>query len=321
MSSNKDLIIVKDLRKYFNRNSGFLSSKKEMVKAVDGINFTIKEKETIGLVGESGCGKTTTGKLLIRLIEPTSGNVFYKDENIFTLKKNRLRELRRKMQFIFQDPYSSLNPRMKAGNVIGEGLKVHKILTMKERRKRVEELLVLVGLRPQDIQRYPHEFSGGQRQRIGIARAISLNPSFLIADEPISALDVSIQAQILNLLLDLKERFRITLLFISHDLHAVKFISDRIIVMYKGKIVEMASCEEIFRNPVHPYTKFLLSAVLQVNPEKRERKNILHEPAKEVSSTGCSFFNHCKERKSECFEKSPDLIEKVKDHLVACHIV
>ncbi|MDY6862364.1 MAG: oligopeptide/dipeptide ABC transporter ATP-binding protein [Thermodesulfobacteriota bacterium] len=319
MPGSKDLIIINNLKKYFTLDSGFLSSKKEIIKAVDGVSFTIKEKETIGLVGESGCGKTTTGKLLIRLIEPTTGHINYEGEDIFTLTKNRVRELRKKMQFIFQDPYSSLNPRMNVGSIVGEGLKVHKILTTRARRKRVEELLMLVGLRPQDIQRYPHEFSGGQRQRIGIARAISLNPSFLIADEPISALDVSIQAQILNLLLDLKRKLGLTLLFISHDLHAVKFISDRIIVMYKGKIVEIADCEEIFKNPSHPYTRFLLSAVLQIDPGKRKKREIFYEPEKEVFNKGCSFLNYCKEKKDRCYVKHPDLTEKAEGHFVACH--
>jgi len=210
---------------------------------------------------------------------------------------------------------------MKVGNIIGEGLKVHKILPRKERKKRVEELLVMVGLRPQDIDRYPHEFSGGQRQRIGIARAISLNPSFLIADEPISALDVSIQAQILNLILDLKEKLGITLLFISHDLNAVKFISDRIIVMYKGKIVEIADCEELFKTPFHPYTKFLFSSMIHINQEKRKRRDIpIVGLEKEFPKEGCPFLAYCKEKRSECIEKSPDLLEKEKGHFVACYL-
>ncbi len=246
MSQNQFLIKVRDLKKYYYRERIFSSDKKP-TRAVDGISFSIRKGETLGLVGESGCGKTTIGKSILRLIEPTSGQIFFKDQDILSLDRKAMRGLRPFMQFIFQDPYESLNPRMKVGEIVGEGMEVHRFAQGKEKIRRVSDLLEKVGLYPQDAFRYPHEFSGGQRQRIGIARAISLNPELIVADEPVSALDVSIQAQILNLLMDLRDQLGLTYLFISHDLRIVKHISDRIAVMYMGKIVEMANGEVLFR--------------------------------------------------------------------------
>src|SRR3990170_890172 len=243
---NQFLLQVRDLRKYFYRERLF-STEKKPIRAVDGISFSIRKGETLGLVGESGCGKTTAGKSILRLIEPTSGQISFKDQDVLRLDRESLRKLRLHMQFIFQDPYESLNPRMKVGDIVGEGLEIHRIAVGKEKARRVSDLLQRVGLHPQDAVRYPHEFSGGQRQRIGIARAISLNPELIVADEPVSALDVSIQAQILNLLMDLRDQLGLTYLFISHDLRIVKHISDRIAVMYLGKIVEMANGEDLFR--------------------------------------------------------------------------
>ena len=242
------------------------SSDKKPIRAVDGISFSIRKGETLGLVGESGCGKTTAGKSVLRLIEPTSGQILFKDQDILRFDREAMRRLRPRMQFIFQDPYESLNPRMKVGEIVGEGLEVHRLARGVEKARRVSEILEKVGLHAQDTDRYPHEFSGGQRQRIGIARAVSLHPELIVADEPVSALDVSIQAQILNLLMDLRDQFGLTYLFISHDLRIVKHISDRIAVMYMGKIVEMANGEDLFRRPLHPYTQLLLAAIPKLDP-------------------------------------------------------
>lgn len=261
------LLEVKNLRKYFYLPKGVFGASKGVIRAVDGIDFYIRRGETLGLVGESGCGKTTIAKLILGLVEPTSGDVFFERRNIFQLTKGELRRLRPNMQLIFQDPYGSLNPRMNVKSIIAEGLKFYKLKTRKGEEQRVAELLEMVGLKPKDMYRYPHEFSGGQRQRISIARALSVNPKFIIADEPVSALDVSIQAQILNLLMELKETLNLTYLFISHDLMVVKHISDRIAVMHRGKILETAATSDIFQNPSHPYTKTLLTAIPIPDPD------------------------------------------------------
>jgi oligopeptide/dipeptide ABC transporter ATP-binding protein len=294
-----------------------------VIRAVDGIFFAIHKGETLGLVGESGCGKTTAGKSILRLIEPTYGQIFFKGIDILNLNREEMRRLRPAMQFIFQDPYESLNPRMRVEDIVGEGLEVHRIAHGREKARRVSEILEKVGLHPQDGTRYPHEFSGGQRQRIGIARAISLNPEFIVADEPVSALDVSIQAQILNLLMDLRDQLNLTYLFISHDLRIVKHISDRIAVMYRGKIVEMASGEDLFNRPLHPYTRLLLQAIPQVDHSKSRIEEVL---VKEDSSLvdpnqGCKFKSRCPRLKEICILEEPFLLNEGNDHFVACHFV
>ncbi len=321
MLQNQSLLQVRDLKKYFYRG-GIFSTDKKPVRAVDGISFSIRKGETLGLVGESGCGKTTAGKLILRLIEPTSGQIIFDGKDLLTLDREEMRGLRPRMQFIFQDPFDSLNPRMKVAEIVGEGLEVHGLAKGKEKFHRVSELLEKVGLHPQDANRYPHEFSGGQRQRIGIARAISLNPELIVADEPVSALDVSIQAQILNLLMDLRDQLQLTYLFISHDLRIVKHLSNRIAVMYMGKIVEMASGEELFQNPLHPYTKLLLSAIPKLDPNKRISDILMKEEDPFLISieSKCRFLPRCPHRTKRCEEEEPLLLDKGDDHLVACHL-
>ena len=315
------LLQVRDLKKYFYREKLF-SSDKEPIRAVDGISFSIPKGETLGLVGESGCGKTTAGKSILRLIEPTSGHIFFKGQDILRADRESMRKLRPFMQFIFQDPYESLNPRMKVGEIVGEGLEVHRIAQGKEKSRRVSELLEHVGLHPQDAFRYPHEFSGGQRQRIGIARAVSLHPDLIVADEPVSALDVSIQAQILNLLMDLRDQLGLTYLFISHDLRIVKHISDRIAVMYMGKIVEMAFGEDLFRRPLHPYTQLLLKAIPKLDPAQRSEEAFAkEEPRILPSQKGCLFQPRCPHSKEKCQSDEPLLLDEGEAHLVACHFV
>jgi oligopeptide/dipeptide ABC transporter ATP-binding protein len=321
MVQNGYLLQVQNLKKYFFKEKLF-SSDKEPIRAVDGISFSIRKGETLGLVGESGCGKTTAGKATLRLIEPTSGEIVFKDQNILHLDREAMRKLRPHMQFIFQDPYESLNPRMKVGEIVGEGLEVHKIARGKEKVERVSDILQKVGLHPQDGERYPHEFSGGQRQRIGIARAISLNPELIVADEPVSALDVSIQAQILNLLMDLRDQLGLTYLFISHDLRVVKHISDRIAVMYLGKIVEMANGEDLFRRSLHPYTQLLLAAIPKLQPFKKEEKALMKEEHRPLPSyQGCLFQPRCPHSKEKCQIEEPFLLDEGEAHLVACHFV
>jgi oligopeptide/dipeptide ABC transporter ATP-binding protein len=323
MDNAKDqyLIQVRDLKKYFYREKLF-SSDKEPIRAVDGISFSIPKGETLGLVGESGCGKTTAGKSILRLIEPTSGHIFFKGQDILRADRESMRKLRPFMQFIFQDPYESLNPRMKVGEIVGEGLEVHGIAQGKEKSRRVSELLEHVGLHPQDAFRYPHEFSGGQRQRIGIARAVSLHPDLIVADEPVSALDVSIQAQILNLLMDLRDQLGLTYLFISHDLRIVKHISDRIAVMYMGKIVEMAFGEDLFRRPLHPYTQLFLKAIPKMDPAQRSEEAFAkEEPRILPSQRGCLFQPRCPHSKEKCQSEEPLLLDEGEAHLVACHFV
>src|SRR5689334_22002507 len=255
------ILEIQDLKKHFPVGEGLFSRNKGAVKAVDGVTLRVEEGETLGIVGESGCGKSTLGRTILRLIEPTSGEIFFQGKNLVTMPQRELRDMRRQMQIIFQDPYASLNPRMRVGDIVGEGLEIHKLAKGKAKRERVMELLQQVGLRPDHYGRYPHEFSGGQRQRIGIARALAVNPKFIVADEPVSSLDVSIQAQIINLLSDLKQKMGLTYLFVAHDLSVVEHLSDRVAVMYLGKIVELSGSLELYANPRHPYTVSLLSAI------------------------------------------------------------
>jgi oligopeptide/dipeptide ABC transporter ATP-binding protein len=320
MTQNNFLIQVRDLKKYYYRERIFSSDKKP-IRAVDGISFSIRKGETLGLVGESGCGKTTLGKSILRLIEPTSGQILFKTQDILGFDRKAMRRLRPYMQFIFQDPYESLNPRMKVGEIVGEGIKVHRIAQGEEKARRVSDLLEKVGLHPQDALRYPHEFSGGQRQRIGIARAISLSPELIVADEPVSALDVSIQAQILNLLMDLRDQLGLTYLFISHDLRIVKHISDRIAVMYMGKMVETAHGEDLFHRPLHPYTQILLTAIPKLVPQKRKETPVKEEHRPIPSEGGCVFQSRCPHPRERCRIEEPLLLDEGDDHFVACHFI
>ena len=322
---NDDVLLgVKDLKMYFPVSSGMLFQRTTAyVKAVDGISFTVRRGETLGLVGESGCGKTTTGRCILQLYKPTAGQVIFEGQDLTQLKTKQMRAMRREMQVIFQDPYSSLNPRMTAGNIIGEPLIVHGLVKGKaEYREKVADLLQNVGLNPYMSDRFPHEFSGGQRQRIGVARALSVSPKFIVADEPVSALDVSIQAQIINLLEDLQAQFNLTYLFIAHDLSVVRHISDRVGVMYLGHIVEMAERNEIYRNPIHPYTKALLSAVPIPDPvldAQRERVMLTGEvPSPLNPPSGCVFHPRCPVANDECSTVTPELREMGPEHQAAC---
>ena len=322
---SEDIILeVKNLKMYFPVGSGFLSRKPVgYVKAVDDVSFTVKRGETLGLVGESGCGKTTTGRCILQLYKPTAGQVIFDGQDLTSMNTKTMRGMRREMQVIFQDPYSSLNPRMTAGNIIGEPLIVHGLVANKtEYRNKVADLLTNVGLNPYMADRFPHEFSGGQRQRIGVARALSVSPKFIVADEPVSALDVSIQAQIINLLEDLQEQFNLTYLFIAHDLSVVRHISDRVGVMYLGHLVEMAERNEIYRNPIHPYTKALLSAVPIPDPvldAQRERVLLTGEvPSPLNPPSGCVFHPRCPAANDTCSEYFPELREVETDHYSAC---
>ncbi len=321
------LLEVNDLKKHFAISKGFLRGKTVgHVKAVDGVSFFICEGETLGLVGESGCGKTTTGRLILRAYEPTGGDVWFDDRslgkvNVARLDKQQLKAVRRNMQIIFQDPYSSLNPRMTLFQIVGEPLLVNKVARGSELQDRVAELLRVVGLRPEYMTRYPHAFSGGQRQRIGVARALALNPQLVVCDEPVSALDVSIQAQTLNLLQDLQEQFGLTYLFVSHDLSVVEHISDRIAVMYVGKLVEHARTEALFRNPLHPYTEALLSSVPKPDPRFRGDPVPLPGDVADPANppTGCYFHPRCSHAKDICTTETPQLRELAKEHFVSCH--
>ena len=320
---NNVLLKVKNLKKYFPVRGGILSKIIGYVQAVDEISFDIKEGETLGLVGESGCGKTTTGRTITRLLEPTAGEVDFEGKDIFKLSKEELRKSRRNIQIIFQDPFGSLNPRMTVGDIVGESLTIHKIVkNKKEKEERVKDLLETVGLNAGHVRRYPHEFSGGQRQRIGIARALALNPKLVICDEPVSALDVSIQAQVINLLEDLQEEFKLTYLFIAHDLSVVKHISDRVAVMYLGKIVELTSTYELYDNSQHPYTEALLSAVPIPDPTLNRQRIVLEGdvPSPFNPPKGCRFHPRCKYAKPICSQEEPELIDISGGHYVACHL-
>ena len=323
---SKALVRVDNLKKYFPITRGIVVQRHVGdIKAVDGISFEIREGETLGLVGESGCGKSTTGRTVLQLYRPTAGSVYFEDENLIEMKGEQLRRQRRKMQMIFQDPYASLNPRMTVGNIVGEPLEVHNVASGRERQDRVQELLQLVGLNPYFVNRYPHEFSGGQRQRIGVARALALNPSFIVCDEPISALDVSIQAQVVNLLEDLQEDLGLTYLFIAHDLSMVRHISDRVAVMYLGKIVELTDRDALYSNPQHPYTEALLSAVPIPDPDVEEaRQRIILQgdvPSPANPPAGCNFNTRCPKVMQICYEVDPEFKEIAADHWCACHLV
>jgi len=320
------LVEVKDLKIHFPVTAGFVISRTIAVnKAVDGITFDIKRGETLGLVGESGCGKSTTGRGLLQLYKPTAGHVLFDGQNLNDLKGNALRLMRRRMQMIFQDPYASLNPRMSVRDIVGEPLIIHGIGSTAQRRERVAELMRIVGLNPFYATRFPHEFSGGQRQRIGVARALAVDPDFIVADEPVSALDVSIQAQVINLLEELQEQFGLTFLFIAHDLAVVRHISDRVGVMYLGKMMELADRNEIYENPLHPYTKALLSAVPIPDPvleRKRERIILTGDvPSSLRPPRGCVFHTRCPIAIDECRQEVPEWREISPNHWVACHRV
>jgi len=321
------LLEVNNLKKHFPINKGFVFSKLVgQVKAVDDVSFYIRPGETLGLVGESGCGKTTTGRLIMRAYDPTGGEIWFNDArlgrvNVATLDKQELHQIRMNMQMVFQDPYSSLNPRMTLLQIVGEPLLVNKVAKGSELQDRVAELLKVVGLRPEYMQRYPHAFSGGQRQRIGLARALALNPQLVVCDEPVSALDVSVQAQSLNLLQDLQGEFHLTYLFISHDLSVVEHISDRVVVMYVGKLVEHARTEELFYKPRHPYTEALLSAVPKPDPRKRTTPIVLEGDVADPANppTGCYFHPRCRFCIEKCKTESPELREISPGHFVSCH--
>lgn len=326
MKKDDVLLEVKNLKKYFPITTGIVIQRHVGdVKAVDGISFYVKRGETLGLVGESGCGKTTTGRVILQLEKATAGDVFFEGENLCKISGEKLRKMRKKMQIIFQDPYASLNPRLMVGDIVGEPLFVHNVAKGKKLKKRVRELLEIVGLNPYFITRYPHEFSGGQRQRIGVARALALNPSFIVCDEPISALDVSIQAQIMNLLEDLQDEFDLTYLLIAHDLSVVRHISDRVAVMYLGKLVESTGSVELYKNPQHPYTKALLSAVPIPDPiveEKRKRIILKGDVPSPVNPPkGCNFNTRCPVVMDICYEEEPEYKEISTEHWVACHRV
>jgi peptide/nickel transport system ATP-binding protein len=323
MAAETPLLRVKNLKKYFPIRGGLFSREVARVHAVDDVSFDIVRGETLGLVGESGCGKSTTGRCILRLIEPTAGEVWFGDQNVTTLDKRSLRRLRRDMQIIFQDPYASLNPRMTVGSIIGEALVIHKLAkTRREREDRVVHLLETVGLSSEHLRRYPHEFSGGQRQRIGIARALAVSPKLIVADEPVSALDVSIQAQVINLLEDLQKQFNLTYLFIAHDLSVVEHISTRVAVMYLGKIVEIAPGKELYNNPKHPYTEALLSAVPIPDPAIKRKRIILEGdvPSPIKPPSGCRFHTRCAIRVPSCSENEQVLKEISRGHWVACQV-
>lgn len=319
------LLNVTSLKKYYPIRTGVLgrfSKHQEVVRAVDGLSFDVNRGETFGIVGESGCGKSTAGRSLLRLIEPTEGSIRFDGVELTELGEEAMRKKRREMQIVFQDPYSSLDPRHPVGRILEEPLKVHEIGQAAERKERVRELIDVVGLNPSHIQRYPHQFSGGQRQRIGIARALALQPKLILLDEPVSALDVSIQSQVVNLLQDLQEQFALTYIFIAHDLSVVKHICDRVAVMYLGRIVELADKKELFNNPQHPYTKALLSSVPEPDPfAKKERIVLTGEvPSPSNAPQGCAFHTRCSYAVPVCREERPALLETDSRHFTACHL-
>ncbi|MDX9954996.1 MAG: ATP-binding cassette domain-containing protein [Anaerolineae bacterium] len=326
LTESREVVLrVENLKKYFPIHRGVFQSHVGDVKAVDGISFTVHRGETLGLVGESGCGKTTAGRTIIRLYEPTAGRVDFLGTDMASLKGESLRQIRQKMQMIFQDPYASLNPRMSVLKIVGEPLEVFHIAAGEERKERVAQLLELVGLNPDFMRRYPHEFSGGQRQRIGLARSLALNPDLIICDEPISALDVSIQAQVVNLLEDLQEKLGLTYVFIAHDLSMVRHISNRIAVMYLGKIMELTDRDTLYSNPQHPYTQALLSAVPVPDPvieEKRQRIILEGDlPSPAHPPNGCNINTPSPKAIDTCFEVDPDIVEIAPGHFCACHLV
>jgi len=316
------LLEIRNLKKHFPVGEGLFSRNKGAVKAVDGVSLTVEEGETLGIVGESGCGKSTLGRTILRLVEPTSGEIYFQEKNLLTMSPRELRDTRRQMQIIFQDPYASLNPRMRVGDIVGEGLEIHKLAKGKAKRDRVIELLNQVGLREDHYNRYPHEFSGGQRQRIGIARALAVSPKFIVADEPVSSLDVSIQAQIINLLQELQEKMHLTYFFISHDLRVVEHISHRVAIMYLGKIVEIAKSETIYQDAKHPYTRALLSAVPMPDTSRKKERTILQGdvPSPVHPPSGCTFHPRCAYREAICDQIEPPLDFAGNGHGVSCHV-
>lgn len=320
----ENLLEVKNLKKYFPVKAGIFKKTVAHVKAVDDISFAVEEGETLGLVGESGCGKSTTGRTILRLLEATAGEVIFEGKNVMDLDKKEMRAIRRDMQIIFQDPYASLNPRMTVADIVGEPLDIHNLAKNKqERNEKVREILENVGLGAEYMHRYPHEFSGGQRQRIGVARALAVDPKLIIADEPVSALDVSVQAQVVNLLQDLQKEYGLTYLFIAHDLSVVKHISDRVAVMYLGKIVELTDKHELYTNPKHPYTQSLLSAIPEADPKKKKDRIVLEGdvPSPVDPPSGCRFHPRCPKAFEPCSVKEPEFKEYGEGHFAACHLL
>lgn len=316
------LLRVENLKKHFPITGGILGRPVSSVKAVDGVSFTVNKGETLGIVGESGCGKSTTGRMLMRLIDPSEGKVTFEDRELTSLSNSEMRKIRREMQMVFQDPFASLNPRHTVEKILEEPLKVHGMGSAKERKKRVHELLNIVGLSSYHAKRYPHQFSGGQRQRIGIARALMTKPKLIIADEPVSALDVSIQSQVLNLMQDLQKEFGLTYIFIAHDLGVVRHISDRVGVMYLGKMVELSNSETLYENPLHPYTEALLSAVPVPDPDFKRETILLQGdiPSPSNPPSGCTFHTRCPHATEICKQKVPEFKEHQPGHYVACHL-